>query len=53
MGGGGRALVLISAVDVSGEYCTSAAFREVTIELNLGGRRNTFVDGAEERMCPR
>jgi hypothetical protein len=29
---GGRALVLISAVDVSGEYYTSAAFREVTIE---------------------
>jgi hypothetical protein len=52
-GEGGGALVLISAVDVSGEFCTSAALRDVTIEQSLGGRRNTFGHGAEETMCPR
>jgi hypothetical protein len=31
-GSGGRALFLISAVDLSGEFCTSAALREVTTE---------------------
>ena len=51
-GEGGRALVLISAVDESGEFCISAALRDIKIEWSLGGRRNAFGHGAEERMCP-